>query len=1282
MGALQNIWTAVRPHLGWILLVLGILLVVVLALTAKKWRPKLQKWLKGLKGGAATEGEALHPRRLVGTYKRFLRALPWRYRSAVVDFPAVVVLGPAGSGKAELIGLEVDWQRQKRQFMPSYEEDPLVKIYLGPESVVQKISSSLLGNITPEAEEALRKLWKESIGRNKRALAVIVLDANWLRERPPDEIREFTHLLRGKLNLISDVCKAPVETRVCLTHMDTLPGFADFAKLLRGHGVSLDMEVPAGGEERRLADHLKRLEEHLALGLTALPVEAFERLEAFYSGLGKAFEGLIRFVSGLREGGSLSFPPNLTRVYLSTLSPESRAMGSLAVQTEKKVQQLQSHYRWVHLRRCAIILALGCLPVLAAYVNFYRVLGNAWDRVNHFEQMAERLKEEGIKPEGELVDREAAGAMVAMEKVWASSRYWPPLRKSFQDDQRQLRAKLAGIIREAYLQPLFEHCREVCASCNEVPGCSAQPKCKNKQAKDTEYYHYAEDCRPEQMLYMQAILNASRGDALGDFILGSLDSSEHGKWNWAQEALELHHQANRGSDQNNWMDRLGVVDAIAGIYVINSDKPWDAEDPENPAEGDWYKWPYQNLTFKDQIAPWWRHFDRLKAWLEEEELDLEEWERLQAERAELLVLLESAQYYSEGELQLERLNASPTSVKQGHLAGVKETLRALAWMRENHEALQAVLALEEEAGEALYASHEMSDAQLLTQANGLFVPKAGDVVFEISAPDFDTFDLSTMTVSERLLDKLELQVKQSERLAFDQPRGDSAEGTVVPVGGAVGEDGEVVEGVGVPSGPLVSRKQFDTEIKPLVDEFTQRLDKSNLTPEKAATQETFLLGKMKGFSQNYSQSLFAAFRGYKFEAPAGTLRAELGALSQPSSNLADMLRDVSDRASIGPLDSRFYEPLRKAIEPFKPIVQLMAPDKDGKTPAFDEYRLLVSQLHGELAGSKPASKAPAAKAPAGKAETEKAEAGAVTEEAPGAQLAELLSPLGRVALAMSLEEEGSYLAKVDVWLEQQGILGEFRVPFRKPFLDVRERGMEEVNAVVREQWNTRYKRFLEPLVKRYPFDPNAQQEIDPSDLEVLRRKDGEFWQFIDQVLSPLLVERGSEWALRRPLRKLLAPPPRMLSTLEQMARLSRTLWDEQGKPVPLALQVRPLPLPRLTAPGDFVTRSYFKCGGASAFGFNQSPTWQDFPLNWWDQRTASLGVELGSPKREGKRYRTVEMARSSWSCFRLLELGTLTEEQNMVWALPGPDGDTSAQLMEVSFGLRGKPWAAFRRDAK
>ena len=117
--------------------------------------------------------------------------------------------------------------------------------------------------------------------------------------------------------------------------------------------------------------------------------------------------------------------------------------------------------------------------------------------------------------------------------------------------------------------------------------------------------------------------------------------------------------------------------------------------------------------------------------------------------------------------------------------------------------------------------------------------------------------------------------------------------------------------------------------------------------------------------------------------------------------------------------------------------------------------------------------------------------------------------------------------------------------------------------------------------------------MDPGELEVLRRKDGAFWQFVTQVLSPVVrgARDGLVAALSRSSRAMLLPPAHAARAGAAGAACRSSLWDDEGKPRPLAMQVRPLPLPTAPTPDSFVTLSYLKCGGAASFGFNQRPAW-------------------------------------------------------------------------------------------
>ncbi|MBJ6765249.1 hypothetical protein JGU66_31175 [Myxococcaceae bacterium JPH2] len=1271
MGAsLQNAWAVLKPHLALVLAGLGVLLAAGAGVFL--W------WRKRSSAGVSPSGgqRPLASGQLMRLRARFLKALPWRYRASVRDFPTVVVLGPAGSGKSRLIDVEVDWKRQANQFLPSLTEDPLLQMYLGPDVVVHEVSAPVLEDGSRNARRALRKLWKASFGRQHLGRVVVVLDVRWLADTSPDEVRRVTQLLRGKINLLAEVCQASVDTRLCLTHMDTLEGFSDFAKLLRQNGVPLELEVPPAGQEEQLGNSLRPLEKYLALGLTSLAPDAFERLASFFSRGSESFAVLGRFVATLVEGGSLAYPLKLSRVHLSALATEDRAPGALSVRMDQKPQQLFARYRWMHLRRCALILAVCCLPVLAAYAHFYQLLLQAQQKLVTFQSTVQRLEERHQSVSGSVVEGQTQDAMKAMEDLWGATRYWPPLASSFTDEWADLRSQLAQSIRLSYLKPQLEWCQEQCRRCGaRIPGCHpvpvlgrttrAQPLAPARPAPgDDETCHREDFCRPEEVLYTLGVLYASRNDDLGHFVLEGLRDPQKRQLGWTSEALGLHLSSGTvGNTEKNWVDAVGLAGPMIADYVIASDTPFDQDVP-------WATWPFAWLSSEGLLGPWREHFQQLHTLLEARDFDLAAWKELREERVVLREQLTQSAPFGSARRVLDLLNASSVKLDSRRLKGVESMLGALDWMRSNQAVLEAVLRMEDEADVALRAAEQMTPAQLLTRADGLFAPADGDALYRVEVLQRD-FEFSPMDVSRQLLDKLIRKLKETGRSPFDTSVSTPRTGSTVSAVATEGEgddDVEFASGQAPVVGRVLGRSDFESQISPLVDEFTERLAKSKLSREEAVERASFVRGKVEDFARRYGQDLFASYRGYRFHTSRATLSADLAVLLQPSSNLEAMLRDVSGRASIGPLEGDYYAAMRDAVAPFKPVVQLMTPDKNGNLAELAAYTTLISQLQMELNGVKAATAKPA---PA-------KDAAAPAPNPTGVQLSELLSPTGRVALAMLLEEDDSYLRRVDAWLDQHGLVGEFRQPFRQPFLVVRSRGRAELERVIAEQWAWQGRRVLEPLVKRYPFNANAQQEVDPSELEILRRKDGTFWQFVTQVLSPLLEERGSEWTLRFPLKTRLQLPARMLTTLSQVGHLSRLLWDDEGNAKPIQMQVRPLPLPPSPAPDNFVTMSFLKCGGAAAFGFNQRPTWADFPLSWVSPQPASIGVELRTPARDGKRYRSMEMSHSSWNCFRLLESATLTEQQNVVWVLPGRGSALAEKVLELSFGLRGEPWAPFR----
>lgn len=1228
---LGKIWAMVSPYLIWVLIIGGVALAIYGIVKFVKWRRSRQAPAVAA-GGPPPMGS----QRLLQVRRAFLSGLPLSHRAAVVDLPTVVVMGPAGSGKTQLIGLDVDWQRQARQFLPSYTSDPLLQMYLGPDCVVHEVSAPLLEDETLHARTALRRMWQKCFSHRQKGLAVIALDVRWLADTPPDEQRRLAQLLRGKLNILSEASRGPVETRLCLTHMDGLEGFEDFARLLKQHGVERAFDIPKHGEEEKLSSLLAAQEQYLALGLTSLPVDAFERLERFYSQGGRSFAALGRFVSALLEGDTLSYKPRLTRVFLSSTTPEARASGTLSVATEDSSHEaLRELYRRTHLRRAALIAAVGCLPVLAAYGNFYRLLREAEAEVEQFEFTVAQMREQGLEGRGEVVEQQVNEAADALGELLQATRWWPLLSSSFPDEMLDLRQRLARGIRESHLRPALERCRK-------------RPQ----------------DCRPEQVVYLLATLHASNGDGLGNFVSATVQP--HHKRRWQGGARGGAVAAAPLEQSRTWISALDLREPLVATYVLASDEPWERSPPcrqgavqvAGSSEEQWSCWPFtERLTVESQLKPWLEHLLALRRALEAGPKGVAELDLRREERERLLAQLADLDVYASLHTVLNLIDTSEVQVNSRHFQGIESTVEVLAWLTENRDTLAAVLNMEAEAYAGLMAVEKMSPSELLTR-DGLWLTGNNKGPYRIELLQ-QSFEFRPPQLSRDLLQALLDSYEKAGRLT-------------------------VGSNAAVHAGQLVlSRTPFESDLKPLVDDFTQRLKNAQLPTDEAARREAYIRKRVNVFAQGYREGLFHSVRRYTFLASRSTLLDELARLTQASSEQVDMLRDVAERANLEPLEGPYYEPMRNAVAPFRPIVQLMTADQSGFYAALAPYHALVAQMHSELdaVSSRPGqSKAGSAQSsdPAAKPGAEDAPEEGAAPEGGSAELMDMLTPLERVALSMLLEEEGSYLRKAQEWLDQQGITGELRQPFLKPFLRVQQLGKQELQNTLARLWEEAYGRMLRPMVARYPFNPDSPEDVDPGELEVLRRKDGAFWLFVNQMFSRICVERGTQWSLRGPLRDKLELPDQMLVTLSRLARLSKLLWDDAGQPRPLMLKVQPQPLPPPPMPGVFVTMSSLKCGKTTAYGFNQSPTWQDFPLSWWDQQVSSIVLELRSPARDAPQYLSLPWNRSAWSCFRLFEEAAVTTDQRRQWNLALEGTGVAKRGLDISFGLKGDPWVPFR----
>ncbi len=386
---------------------------------------------------------------LVEVWRRFLRAQPRPHRKSIKGYPTVLVLGPAGAGKSQIIDAQVDWQAQQKRFLPSVTDHALLQVYIGSRVVVQEVSSALLADDSSDARRALRRLWSRSAGARPPGV-VVVLDAVALGSANPEELRRQAHTVRGKLDLLQEIHRRPMRVSICLTHLDRFTGFAELADVATRHRLPISADLRGLGEQpdSRNVQVFGASDDLLSLALATSPAESFARIVELMSSSGGLGPSLGAFLGPLGGKSRLSTPPDLGNLYF--FAPGAGADRAIERVTPAQVPKAQA--REVRRRavvRLAIAGATASLYLGLVHHNHATKLDAAVTAVAGYQASCPP----GATAPNEL-DRALERADVTLRDVQAAERWWPPLKLSSRAVKRGLAATTVSCTRGAYLLPI------------------------------------------------------------------------------------------------------------------------------------------------------------------------------------------------------------------------------------------------------------------------------------------------------------------------------------------------------------------------------------------------------------------------------------------------------------------------------------------------------------------------------------------------------------------------------------------------------------------------------------------------------------------------------------------------------------------------------------------------------------------------------------------------------------------------------------------------------------
>jgi len=458
---------------------------------------------------------------------------------------------------------------------------------------------------------------------------------------------------------------------------------------------------------------------------------------------------------------------------------------------------------------------------------------------------------------------------------------------------------------------------------------------------------------------------------------------------------------------------------------------------------------------------------------------------------------------------------------------------------------------------------------------------------------------------------------------------------------------------------------FEKNVKPSIIALNDIVTNLPIDASEKKYFIDFVLRNLDSYSDRYVSSYLNYFKQYQINIDsAWGLNYVLLDLQKPNSQLMDTLVQIKNNTALTLSASPYFQTFAQELTVFR-FVQHLMEEKNGVYPEFQKYQLLMAQMQQEMNAHEPYEP------------KKSAEEGTDAEALKAA-----LSPLGRVAWTMLLNEDSSYLKLTKSWLQNVGIQEDWQQPFLAPIHKVKEFGTAEINRNIAGIWADIWDSNVAPLLVKFPFNEHADPDNELAAEEIIKvfhPKQGLFWDTFKQYLAPLSRFSNGVWVRRHELSNSLVLPANYLSRINVVQQLTNKLWDSQGNPKPLELAIKPGLLATFDSKqiprAPLVSLAYLRQGNASVLGFNQQAEWQKFPLEWWIAQPAEVGMEFRKDADPTRVYTGMIVDDSNWNFFKLLQRGHVAETQRYRWSLAHPN--FPQQPLNLEFLLQGNPMAVF-----
>ncbi|GEM_PF-2995479 len=1213
------------------------------------------------------EQDLLSPVSLLQIWKTFLKNIPVKFRRSILMYQPYIVMGESGTGKTDLIDNYTNWKNQANQFYPSHIQDELVQIYLGTRIIIQEISAVLLHDTSASARKALDNLWK-IFKKKKDLIVVIVLKGDELIQGDPDFFREQAQMMRGKINILSEILKRPVKIRMALTFMNHVKGFSEFFAFMHNNNIPFELEINEQSDLDNLKNAVSAYEQYFSNALISESAEDYLKILSFCRTAPSILSTLSRFIKILTAPDPLSSSPRINSVFFTSDTVNEDLSLSNPFKTRVPIKKVRDYNPMrKHKIAALLLMGVGITYMLYSYSyqkNYIRqimvhlneinssILKNNTGNVNSMypgfaigvQPSVQPVQQVKSLKHPDMIRQRGIFIKGGQDKNFNSGNivlYTIPARKNdllFKTGKtdEEIYTKTANFLNNIEKQSektlnnklLIDffpdaqskiHGEIINARQNlkeQIIKKIFQPKLVDIKIKQNAYH---------KNLLILSLIYSSKSDALGRLIKDHIDL---------------------------WAKLCSINPHIIETYLSLSNTSWNKI---IPVKNFIKKQSHQNTN---RYVTWLIFLQNINQTVHEKFVNPRSLANLQQEALKITSEINDS-LRNDWFNQLKQLLGSETTL------GKVITYNRIKQISIKKDYINFEIFLNFSRKLSL-DSPEVKDINLEQLFENLRVmmklkkPETKEFNFVINKQkfQFDSDELYDLIANSNITILLRNYVSYYGRFPGVSFFHQNSEYKDLAVD--ISSDDNFYFSKKAAINGRYTKKTYDRDVMPVLKALPELLEKLPVSETDKKYFSSFMFREVEAYIHNYILSYENYYKGFSLSADSvGELRYILTQMTLPMNQFQEFLRVMNNNISLDYADNPYFNLIKSRMRPLKFISFIMQEQK-GQYPELEKYKAILRQLLSDLVSSTPV----------------------VMDESEGNAgiLKSRLSPVARISLDIFLNGPGSYLRMIQKWGTSVGIPDQWLYPFTEPVYQTYLLGQKKIQTAIKKEWENLKADYVSPVIDKFPFNPEATSFVTPEDLKNLACSTGGFWKKFSKEIAPLCIKTpDGKWHERSFVMSSLKFPEMMFKELNYISQLSGIFFDKKAEPVPLVFEIRPHPLPLIQNKMILVVLSYIRTGKTSVFGFNQQPAWQKFPIVWWKPTTSSAGVEFmqrgGSSK---KMFASITVQNSYWSFYRLLKNADTPEPLTWMWDIESPGGIKWKRA--ISFSIKNNPWSVFKKS--